>query len=232
MWIVTGGLLASRLITELLFDWKLWPSLVKSLTTAATNSCTAALGSAFCSVVGTVFADRITPASDKPLITAAETARSGLVRSGMETGNGINEVVSSWVSSAVVELPVMGYLSSSTGCVRSARGVAWTVPLFAGTCCEVKEWVELDLLALMLVVLPCVALVPLLWHCFPWVIILTELSSELKVTRQNLSNDEKTGPVKQTLPMWNKGASNNRQRGWNGIADQQSWSPGHSLKQR
>ena len=61
----------------------------------------------------------------------------------------------------------MGYLSSSTGCVRSARGVAWTVPLFAGTCCEVKEWVELDLLALMLVVLPCVALVPLLWHCFP-----------------------------------------------------------------
>ena len=61
----------------------------------------------------------------------------------------------------------MGYLSSSTGCVRSARGVAWTVPLFAGTCCEVKEWVELDLLALMLVVLPCVALVPLLRHCFP-----------------------------------------------------------------
>ena len=47
-----------------------------------------------------------------------------------------------------------------------------------------------------------------------------EPSSELKVTRQNLSNDEKTGPVKQTLPMRNKGASNNRQRGWNGIGDQ------------
>ena len=55
---------------------------------------------------------------------------------------------------------LQGYLSSSTGCVRSARRDAWTGPLFAGTRREVKEWVELDLLALMLVVLPCVALVP------------------------------------------------------------------------
>ena len=62
---------------------------------------------------------------------------------------------------------MMGNLSSSTGCVRSARRGAWTGPLFAGTRREVKEWVELDLLALMLVVLPCVALVPLLRHCFP-----------------------------------------------------------------
>ena len=60
-----------------------------------------------------------------------------------------------------------GCLSSSAGCVASARWGVWTGPLFGGTrlerlrATEGTERVELDLLAPTLVALPCVALVPL-----------------------------------------------------------------------
>ena len=96
-----------------------------------------------------------------------------------------------------------GCLSSSAGCIASARWGVWTGPLFGGTRCERMrvtkrtEWVELGLLAPTLVALPCVALVPLLRRCFPRVIILAEPSSALKVTDKTFRMTKKLARIKE-----------------------------------
>ena len=96
-----------------------------------------------------------------------------------------------------------GCLSSSAGCVASARWGVWTGPLFGGTrrerlrATEGTERVELDLLAPTLVALPCLALVPLLRRCFPRVIILTESSSALKVTDKTFRTTKKLALINE-----------------------------------